>query len=291
LRVATYNVANFTDHADWDNRKHRIAENIRRAECDIIGLQELRFDYNRTSIFKQLRASMGFKKPKSDFEPPHQLLDLMELLPEYPYHVWAPAMTYNPWLVEGLGVLSKLPILDQRVFKLNKCQGDGNRRILLVCRVQARIVIDFMITHWTYSVDGQLAQAYRTLSKANEVASTIVPQILVGDFNVKNAYQQPMQMMDGTNVDYQTKGDFQDVWTLLKNKRKGKTYPVWKPKQRYDRILIRGGLLRPIRIDVIGVILSEEPSVFHASDHCLVVAEFEVQHEMVSSLRSLEDSV
>lgn len=276
LRVGTYNVANSTDHSDWVNRKIRVAENIRKAECDIVGLQELRFDFGRHGVLRQLQASMGFNRPSSDLEPPHQLLDLMELLPEFPYYVWAPAMKYNPLLVEGLGVLSKLPILDQRIFKLGKCKGDGNQRIMLVCRVQARTLFDFIVTHWTYSVPGQLKQAYRTLQFIKEVANPAIPQILVGDFNIKNAFQNPMFMLEGASTGYTTKGDLVDVWKHFKPHKLGKTYPVWQPKQRYDRILVRGGMLRPLRIEVVGVALQEKPEVLLASDHCFVYADFEV---------------
>jgi endonuclease/exonuclease/phosphatase family metal-dependent hydrolase len=273
LRVGTYNVANFTDHSGWDTRKLRIADHIRKANCDIVGLQALRFDFNQSSYFRRLTASFGYKRPSSSLEPPHQLLDLMSLLPEFPYFVWEPAMQYNEWLIEGLAVISKHHFLDCTTFKLGNCEGDRNRRVVVVARVQVpQGVVDFIVTHWTNSVKGQLSQAYRTLKHVRDIAQKSIPQILVGDFNIKNAFELPMLMLEGSYDGYKTKGDFTDVWKMLKPHKLGKTYPVWRPKQRYDRILVRGGI-RATRVEVAGVLKQERPAVLHASDHCFVYAD------------------
>jgi endonuclease/exonuclease/phosphatase family metal-dependent hydrolase len=203
------------------------------------------------------------------------MLDLVALLgEEYPYSLWLPGMIYNPWLVEGLGVLSKYPIMHSWHFKLGKCEGDGNQRILLVVRVNCPIgVVDFMVTHWTYKPRGQLAQASKTLNFAREIAEPSVPQILVGDFNVKTSHQRPVQFLEGlAQNEHGDSGDFIDTWKVLNAHSRGKTHPVWRPRQRFDRILVRGGL-GVSSVGVIGVIEQEEPEQLHASDHCLVLAE------------------
>jgi hypothetical protein len=38
LRVGSYNLANFSDHHNWKRRVQRIAEHIREADCDVVGL-------------------------------------------------------------------------------------------------------------------------------------------------------------------------------------------------------------------------------------------------------------
>ena len=262
LRIQTYNLAVFGLHPNWDKRVHMLAEEITRISADVIGIQEARHDpfYGSGPIQRKIS---GFLSSVSDKKPSgrHMLDDLLSLVPQYPYYYWQPAMNYKDGIVEGIAVLSRFPISDIEFVKLTKSKGDGNRRVCLKATVKhPRNELQFFNTHMTYSVNGQVKQSEEII-KFMDSQNQGSPQVLVGDLNIKNKFENPGLLLATQLV---------DVWKLLNSEDPGFTFPSWGPKERYDRILVRNlpGVLE------CGISGFAENKKQWPSDHCTLFADF-----------------
>ena len=103
MKIVSWNIANYDDHPKWITRKNLIADEIIKAEADIIALQEVRFNKDHPStkathlnsaeqILTQLQSKNKFMEAKI---------------------LTQPAMYFNPtgfW--EGLSIISKNDIME-----------------------------------------------------------------------------------------------------------------------------------------------------------------------------------
>lgn len=94
-----------------------------------------------------------FRKTKTidNMTEPHMLLDLIALLPEYNYYRWQPVMEYSGSRIEGLGIISKLPITTTHFQQLPPAVGDRNiRGVFHVVLEHDSGPFDVFVTHLTY---------------------------------------------------------------------------------------------------------------------------------------------
>ena len=177
LRIMSYNIANFDNHKKWDERKLKIAEEIKDINPDIIGLQEIRFETNFES---------------ESYNPKNMLLDLAVLLPNYYQFEWIPIMYYDNTaekvLVEGIGILSRHRILEKTVKFVSTNDDDSNKRAVIrtLIEINEKLTIEYFNTHITYGFAGQLDQSYEVMSYIDQCRNNSpikYHQFLNGDTN------------------------------------------------------------------------------------------------------------
>jgi endonuclease/exonuclease/phosphatase family metal-dependent hydrolase len=216
LKVMTYNVLNFNDGLQWDAHRVRdVASVIRAQSPDLVGLQELRH------VFPSGVDEIG----------KNALDDLRALLPDYPYFHFQPAQI-NADFEEGLGVLSRLPLLSTSYHPLSLLPSDQdqNHRIVLQATVDAPAfasrhpsgplssALQFFVTHLSYRPDNdeqsrQIAEVLLYVNSSlfwTSVASGFEPdgitprldffrppQVLLGDLNVYVGNEAPWDVVVG----------------------------------------------------------------------------------------------
>ena len=134
LKVGTYDLSNFTDHPNWEKRVQAIANLIRESGCDVVALQQLRYDANQENLTEP-PFDRDFSLADLEINQPHMLVDLLKLLPEYPFARWKPVMEYSSDVVEGIGLISKIDINEdlQFVHLAATSEADQNQRGLIAC--------------------------------------------------------------------------------------------------------------------------------------------------------------
>ncbi|XP_041348088.1 uncharacterized protein LOC121367786 [Gigantopelta aegis] len=236
--VSTYNLWNVM--FNWETRKYHIAHLIRETDSDIIAFQEVRIDRN---------------------EKHSQISELQKLLPEYSWSVWRSAQAskimgaiWTGWEKEGIGVLSRKPIVNTSVHYLLHHGGpDTNKRIFLhiAIGIVGRI-INLMVVHLSYDRKQQCRNAADIFQYISSRKLTDV--VIIGDMNIYNDYGWPLRIF----TDRKIKGNnpcspytqklekhnftlFYDSWETGNNTGKGLTFsnmPTPGYESRPDRILV-----------------------------------------------------
>lgn len=238
FHVGTYNIWNHNNY--WDVRKLRIAEVIRDAQLDIVGLQEVR----------NVQHLGG-----------NQLDHLTELLPEYPYSIFHSAhiakrqkrinlRVHDP--EEGVALLSKHPIVYNETFTLTTVSGseDENVRVVILAHVEVPKLglVYFFVTHLSFVPTIQCRHVFELLRIIRSLdLDPNRPKIVVGDFNIFPDWEDPAAFFDrdwteverenrcweiasGENLDWSTaavRGNthrLTDVWSLLRPGDPGFTF-------------------------------------------------------------------
>ncbi|MDT5272540.1 MAG: hypothetical protein QOH49_4726 [Acidobacteriota bacterium] len=189
----------------------RIAEVIRRNRIDIVGLQEVDRNVERTGRvdeIKELARLTGM-----DYAFAHNL--------DYQGGQY------------GVAVLSRFPILaiDHRRYA-NRRERERRGFIRVEIEVGGRR-LNFVTTHLDYQWgEGRIFEAEQLLKALADVRG---PLLVVGDFN-----EEP----PGGAYDMMLKAGFADVWqscpTCAQDPAGGLTYPADKPTKRIDYIFYRG---------------------------------------------------
>ncbi|XP_064606868.1 uncharacterized protein LOC135471533 [Liolophura sinensis] len=185
IRVGTYNLWNVM--FNWGVRQHRIAEMILDAQPDIIGFQEVR----------------GHKTGERN-----QVADLKSLLPEYRWMRHHPTNyvqkvngSFLPgWETEGLGLLSKWPILKSRVHVLSSANtGDSNKRVSLSAQiaVNERVIVNVVVVHFSYDRQQQCQNAAEVLKHLTDLK--LPNAVILGDFNTYTDFEWSAKVLTSTN--------------------------------------------------------------------------------------------
>lgn len=146
---------------------------------------------------------IGFQEVRADAKDhKNQLTELQKLIPQYKHLIYHPVtMVTLPlgqeeppgWEKEGLGLLSKHPIILSHVVNLTvgKANPDKNKRILLHAQVDiGGDEFDITVIHFSYDKDQQCENAVDVISY---VASTGTERsVLMGDFNAYNNFPWPV---------------------------------------------------------------------------------------------------
>ncbi len=167
LKLLNLNLWNYNE---WDIRKPKIIKFIQKHKPDFIAFQEIRDD-------------LKFNK-KGD----NQLEQLNKKL-NYPYSAFY-AVTdkrnerptkYKRYCIEGIGVLSKFPILKIEKKKLKKHKEDiyncGNLHI----KIKANKIVDLIVVHFSNSNYFSLLHLLETL---NYIKNKKIKPVILGDFNM-----------------------------------------------------------------------------------------------------------
>lgn len=156
IRVATLNCRNAVDR--WPKRARLLIEQLVELEPDVIGLQELRHFF--PSQAKWIAREVGSRTARAHW-----------LHTTYKSGLW--------WFWEGIGILSRLPILERGGLRLT-----GQNRVANYTRLRLPdgAVLDVYNTHLaTGGKELKKAQVQAVLQWMARRPGT--PQVLVGDFN------------------------------------------------------------------------------------------------------------
>ncbi len=253
LIALQYNAWNFDSGKNWGERKHRIERVIRRLPQlpHIIAWNEIR------------------KRKNGD----DMLNDLLELLPEYKYHKYVTGHDYGD-TEEGIGFFSQYPIEEFDSIKLNHDVNgeDPNRRACLYARIKTPDgqSIGAFVTHLSYVREQQKANVLDIIEFTKKKPT---PQILLGDLNIYNDYQEPIDLLHRP-PSMGKKVYFRDAWLEYdpplpgSTAKSGYTFSSWEPKNRADRVMIRGPGLAVESMKIIG---RSQRSVEAASDHMAIL--------------------
>ncbi len=171
VKVFNLNLWNYTD---WEERKSRILETIKKQNPDIITLQEVRDDiqFNKKKDNQAKQLNRELKYPYYAFYP---VTDKQKERPE----------KYKNYCIEGTAVLSKFPILKIERKKLKKHKADRYTCGNLCVKIKAEKVIDLIVVHFSNSNYFSLLHLLETLK---DIQKRKTEPIIIGDFNIIDSY-------------------------------------------------------------------------------------------------------
>jgi len=250
------NIWNYNE--PWSARRNLIVELIREANADVVALQEI-----------QCRSWLD--------DPGHQAAQIRARLPEFeliwhPAHYWAPGWGDNlgeKW--EGLAILSRYPIVDQRFRQLTRRREDGASPWLR--GVLGGLVRSPDGPFWLFSTHRSGKRSYAATEVLSFVDGTASgkPFVLTGDFNVTPDSVDIRFLTGQATIDGQ-RGKLVDAWAVARPGESGETVLSWKvrPGKRIDYVLISPD------VSVIGIRLAgdrPDSEGVYPSDHLALVAD------------------
>lgn len=155
IRIGSYNIKH---GADADLNMETIAGVIKKADLDIVGIQEVDLRTKRSNYIDQ----------------PRMLADAAEM----PYYLFVPALDYQGGKY-GTLILSKYPIISSEVIPLESWEKEARALGHVVIDVNGR-QIDFFNTHLSY--EDKTLRGLQFAELAEKLAG-LSDFIVTGDFN------------------------------------------------------------------------------------------------------------
>ncbi|GFS18550.1 endonuclease exonuclease phosphatase [Elysia marginata] len=179
---------------NWEERFQYMASLIEGHEVDIVAFQEVRFSIDEANEVK--------------------ISQLQKAKQHLPNHKWMVAQPAGPvelpknanwkrWTEEGLGILSKFPIISFTKIKLTSQGGrDSNPRIALHAQIQVtqspHHVLNVVAVHFSYDKQQQCQNAQQLLEflESQDLQNIIV----LGDFNTYPDFSGPVDVFTSNVV-------------------------------------------------------------------------------------------
>ena len=249
MKIVSWNIANYDDHPKWITRKNLIADEIIKAEADIIALQEVRFNKDHPStkathlnsaeqILTQLQSKNKFMEAKV---------------------ITQPAMHYSPtgfW--EGLSIISSDDVMETGAMFHSYIHNsvDLNRRVTQYSVAVSNNFVFFLFnTHFSNDETNLRSNIGEVMSYTERFAG--YPLILLGDMNATPQNE---------NIHKLTMQGYIDIWHKLNPKNDGFTYPSSAPAKRIDHCWVNESFANKIKnIKLIGK--NPDKDGIYPSDH------------------------
>jgi endonuclease/exonuclease/phosphatase family metal-dependent hydrolase len=183
LKIINLNIWNYTN---WEERKPKIIEFIKKQNPDIIAFQEIRDDiqFNKKGDNQAKQINKELNYPYYAFYP---VTDKRKERPE----------KYNHYCIEGTAVLSKLKILKIEREKLKKHTDDRYTCGNLYVKIKAENIIDFLVVHFSNS---DLFSKLHLIETMKQIKKKKIKPIIVGDFNMRHTnWLKKLTGIDYTN--------------------------------------------------------------------------------------------
>ncbi|MFI1399351.1 endonuclease/exonuclease/phosphatase family protein [Streptomyces sp. NPDC020681] len=169
MRVLTWNV--WWRFGPWQERQKAILAVLRELQPDVIGLQEV-WARDGENLAEWLAEELGMHWTWASSDAPER----------WQRRLGDSAVSF------GNAVLSRWPIVDQRVLRLPSAEGDDDGRLALHALIDApNHQVPFFTTHLTSAVDGSAMRCEQVRALAEFVAAhrgpTLFPPVVTGDFN------------------------------------------------------------------------------------------------------------
>jgi endonuclease/exonuclease/phosphatase family metal-dependent hydrolase len=217
MKIVSWNIANYDDHPKWITRKNLIADEIIKADADIIALQEVRFNKDHPSTKATYMNSA--EQILTQLQSKNKFIDAKIITQS--------AMHYKPngfW--EGLSIISKNDIMETGAMYHSYIQNpsDQNKRVTQYSvAVSSNLVFFLFNTHFSNEKTNLRSNIGEVMSYTERFAG--YPLILLGDMNATPQNE---------NIHKLTMQGFIDVWNKLNSENDGFTYPSSKPAKRID---------------------------------------------------------
>jgi endonuclease/exonuclease/phosphatase family metal-dependent hydrolase len=263
LRVLTFNIWN--RQGPWEKRLQLIRDGIRKLAPDVIGLQEVILDGDRTQA-DDIREGLGYQ---AAFGMAHDLGEGVHF---------------------GNAVLSRWPIERRAVYPLPTADHDERRALLLAEIATPYGKLPFFVTHlnWKFHhgvVRESQVEAIADILMRVEPMGRDLPAILVGDFNAvpesaEIRFLRGLQSLNGKSIHFSdcyehTGAPPGHTFDSEKNPFAAHTHEF---PRRIDYIFVRGpelgtGRGKPVFSEVV---MKEVVDGVAPSDHYGVLAEIKI---------------
>jgi len=217
MKIVSWNIANYDDHPQWITRKNLIADEIIKADTDIIVLQEIRFNKDHPStkanylntaeqILTQLQSRNKFIDAKT---------------------ITQPAMHFKQngfW--EGLSIISKNDIIETGAIFHSHIHNsvDPNKRITQYSVAVSNHFVFFLFnTHFSNDETNLRSNIGEMMSYTERFSE--YPLVLLGNMNATPQNE---------NIHKLTMQGLMDIWNKLNPDIDGFTYPSSAPAKRID---------------------------------------------------------
>ncbi len=255
MKIVSWNIANYDNHPKWITRKNLIADEIIKADADIIALQEVRFSKDHPSTkathlnsAEQILMQLQNKNKFSDAAV-----------------ITQPAMHFNPtgfW--EGLSIISNDDIMETGAMFHSYIQNptDQNKRVTQYSVAVSNDFVFFLFnTHFSSDEMSLRSNIGEVMSYTERFAG--YPLVLLGDMNATPQNE---------NIHKLTMQGFIDIWDKHNPENDGFTYPSSNPVKRIDFCWANEAFANKIKsIKLIGNKPNKEG--IYPSDHLGLVIE------------------
>ena len=223
-RILDLNIWNYND--PWSVRRDLIISLILETNPDIIALQEVRY--------------------QDWIDPRHQADQILAGLTGYSAvwnsaAYWSPEQTGNrgqQW--EGLAILSRHPIVDRRMARLERDMTDPRNhfeRLILGAQIRLpKSPLWLFNTHFPLSARARERIVPVALDFVTQTAHDL-PFVFTGDFNAEPT-ELPIQYLTGQAQIDGHSGNLGDAWTICHPGEDGYTFSAWKPEKRIDYMFV-----------------------------------------------------
>lgn len=268
MKVVNWNLANYDDHPNWEQRLQMIADNLIILQPDLVALQEIRFNPDQVStrvsyqnMAEQVLHAIRQIENGDVWAGTSIVTQTSMFYPlvggeENPWRYPQPSPNEKEW--EGLTILSRGGVLETgSVFlSLSNCT-DFNRRITQYVAVDSLDGLDDRLflfnAHFSYSGACRVNNVNETLAYMSRYDGY---QLLVGDMNATPDDPSLQPLRDAGLV---------DLWQELQGDALGYTAPSDDPTNRIDYCWANQALAA--LATEIELIATQPEDDVYASDH------------------------
>lgn len=259
LKVMTLNINLYgSRHGLWSTRQVLIRDAILANKPEIVALQAVRQEPNATEHLDQAT----------------QLAKLLQ--PTYPHSFFQPAMYHPDGSIDGLALLSTVPVagIDHLPLTLQPGLDDTNRRVLLRARFDSPDgPIHLFNGHFSWVPAQNLANVEEALPYLNNAPG---PAVLVGDLNATPDSEAMQRLRDA---------GWTDAWAALRPQDPGYTFESDQPTLRIDYAWLNPDLQPYLkRIDIVAQ--AQDGSGARASDHFGLLLSLDIETQAGRTRRS-----
>lgn len=275
ITIMTLNLANYNDHAYWDERLAMIADEIQKNHADIIALQETRFDPGHPSSQRtyqdMAQQILYLLNTRGDYLDATVVTQPVMYYPNRSrssalgMHAYPLPANLSPtgqsFYWEGLSIISKLPIQETGSVFLSMPSNctDINQRNTQYIKVENQGKPLYIANiHFAYHQPCTITNAQETMKYLNPIVKDQA-MLMLGDFNATPASPIfPMLTAEGMT----------DMWLKLRPQDPGDTSNSSYPTKRIDFILANAAALRDMNgSESIKLVCDKSKGGLFCSDH------------------------
>jgi endonuclease/exonuclease/phosphatase family metal-dependent hydrolase len=217
LNIVTYNIHKGFSQFNRRVVLHELRERLRALNSDIVFLQEVQGEHNRTSR----------RHPAYPQQPQHEFL-AQEI---WPHHAYGMNAVYDGGH-HGNAILSRYPIVrwENQDISAHGFESRGALHCELVLPQRSDVTLHCLCVHLGLFKRGRGRQFNALIERVNQVVPEHAPLIIAGDFNDwhNHANRQLAQELGLHEVFEASSGKL------------ARSYPAGLPLLRLDRIYVRG---------------------------------------------------
>jgi len=167
LKILNLNIFNYVD---FEKRKPRIIQFIRKHNPDIITFQEIRDDV----VFNKKGDNQAKQLNRELHYPYYAFCSVTDKRKERPER-------YKRYCIEGSALLSKFPIIKAEKKQLKQQKEDIHAHGILYARIKAEKIVDIAVIHFS---NNNLFSLLHLIETMKYLKKRKLKPIMAGDFNM-----------------------------------------------------------------------------------------------------------